>query len=130
MFAGGLRSFGPHRAAPLKSFRHRADITRWRIVREMGNSATTYRLRASGLTWRTVGDMIIVLDLESSNYLSIGGAGISIWTQLATGATATELAAMLTASYEIENVDAAQDVDTFLARLVERRLVVTDVQQV
>ena len=51
----------------------------------------TLRLRGRGLDWKVLEDETVVLDLQSSRYLSINRSGTALWPLLAEGATMAQL---------------------------------------
>jgi hypothetical protein len=81
-----------------------------------------YRVRTKGVTWRALDDQIVVLDLESSQYLSVSGAGTEIWPQLLQGATVEELVRSLVDAFDIDEATARTDTRTFLDDLRARNL--------
>jgi Coenzyme PQQ synthesis protein D (PqqD) len=103
-----------------------------RAGREMGDSgepgvgdgiaAATFTLRSEGVTWRELDEQIVVLDLESSLYLNVTGAGAVAWKLLA---ASTTLDAMVDAVLEVYDVDAETaraDLQGFLDDLAQRKL--------
>ena len=81
-----------------------------------------YQVRASGVTWREVGDQIVVLDLDTSRYLSVSGAATEIWPQLLSGATEDELVATLVDAFDVDDAVARADTLSFLDDLQARGL--------
>jgi hypothetical protein len=79
-------------------------------------------LRSDNLTWREVGDEVVVLDLSSSTYLAVNGSGAVLWKALAEGASAGELQDTLMRQYDIEADTARRDVGAFLDDLRSRGL--------
>ncbi len=82
----------------------------------------TYQLRKAELTWRQVGDAIVILDLSDSSYLSVSGAGRVIWERLDGGATLAELVATVMEVFDVSEALAAADTSLFLESLEERKL--------
>lgn len=81
------------------------------------------QLRTHGLTWQTVGEDLVVLDLGTSRYLQVNATGRALWDTLATGASTSELVEMLMERFGIERPRAAADVDAFVADLRTRGLI-------
>jgi hypothetical protein len=75
------------------------------------------RLRPFELEWREVDGEVIVLDGTRSQYMVVNGSGAVLWQSLATGATRSELANVLTGRFEIDRAQAEQDVDQFVGEL-------------
>ena len=84
----------------------------------------TYQLRKTELTWREVGDAIVILDLSDSSYLSVSGAGRVIWDRLDGGATLAELVAAVMEIFDVSEELAASDTSSFLDSLESRKLLV------
>jgi len=83
------------------------------------------RLRREALTWRRSGDEVIVLDLQTSRYLSLNGTGALLWEHLAThDCDARELTGVLTARHDVAT--AAADVEAFLGDLRRHGLLASD----
>lgn len=74
-------------------------------------------LRSRGLTWQTVDDEVVVLDLEGSVYLRLNGSGRILWERLAAGASADDLVDALVDRYGIDRERASSDVTSFVERL-------------
>jgi Coenzyme PQQ synthesis protein D (PqqD) len=74
------------------------------------------RVRRTGIAVQKIGDETIVLDLESSRYLTIKGVGVGIFEQLADGTdhSLDDLVDSIVAEYEIAGDIARSDVERFL----------------
>lgn len=75
------------------------------------------RLRAGGLATRTLGDEIVLLDLESSRYLSVTGVGVDIVSMLSEDHSEDQLVATLLDRYDVEENIVRQDTRSFLEQL-------------
>lgn len=75
------------------------------------------RLRDSGLSSRKISGEVVVLDLESSRYLTINGSGVLLFDMLHEEHDRDELVAALLAAFEVDEDTAVRDVDTFIADL-------------
>jgi hypothetical protein len=84
------------------------------------------RLRVDQVAWRDVGDELIVLELATSTYLTLNGSAKQLWLGLVSGATAEELVGSLVAAYGISVDQAGADTESFLAALLERKLIEPD----
>ena len=80
------------------------------------------KIREDDLSWRQVGDEVIVLDLRSNAYLSINETGTALWEMLVEGSTAPTMASRLVADYGVEEGRARADIEEFLAMLARRGL--------
>lgn len=81
-------------------------------------------LRNTDLTWHVAGDEVVVLDLEGSVYLKLNGSGRLLWERLNEPCDVSDLIEALVAEYGIEEDRARIDVESFLADLRERGLLV------
>ncbi|NNE11583.1 MAG: PqqD family protein [Ilumatobacter sp.] len=80
------------------------------------------QLRESGLTWQTVGDEIVVLDLDGSVYLKLNGSARLLWDRLGAPTDEASLAAELVERYGVDADRAAADTAAFVAELRRRSL--------
>ena len=71
---------------------------------------------------RLVDDDTVLLDLESGMYFGLDGVGKRIWDAVAEGRSIGEIAAIITAEYEVDEARAQADVVEFTSNLVERGL--------
>lgn len=87
---------------------------------------SSVRLRAEGLTWQQVGDEIIVLDLEGSNYLKLNSTGATLWKALAEGSDQVELITLVIQEFGVSEDEATRDVIAFLSDLEAEELLDRD----
>jgi hypothetical protein len=80
------------------------------------------QLRQADLTWQTVGDDLVVLDLAGSVYLKLNGSAKVLWEALAEPRTADDLRDALIERYGIDHERAVGDVAKFLDDLRARDL--------
>ena len=82
------------------------------------------RLKLDGdrAVWREVGEEVVVLDVETTTYLSLNGSGGALWKRLDAGATPNELVAELVSAYGVAEARASKDVEAFLHVLRDRSL--------
>jgi Coenzyme PQQ synthesis protein D (PqqD) len=80
------------------------------------------RLRKDTVDWREIDGQIIALDAEKSSYLAANVTGAILWKALVEGTTRTELIQILVREFEIDRTRAEDDVDRFLAQLVDAGL--------
>ena len=73
---------------------------------------------------RLVDDDTVLLDLESGMYFGLEGVGKRIWDSVAEGCSIGEIAAIITADFEVDEARAQADVVAFTSDLVERGLLV------
>lgn len=81
------------------------------------------KLRAAGLATRTLGTETVILDLETSRYLTVTGAGVRILELLAEERTLAELTETITEEYEVNPDVAREDTSRFIDSLREAGLV-------
>jgi Coenzyme PQQ synthesis protein D (PqqD) len=76
------------------------------------------RLRREGLTWRRLGEDIMVLDLESSTYFAVGGTGAFLFETLHDqDLDEPELVEAVLGQYDVDVVTVRSDVSRFLSRM-------------
>jgi len=68
-------------------------------------------------------DGAVLLDLKRGKYFSLNGVAAEIWTALEAGRTRSEIAVELAAAYGVPEARVSGDVDAFMARLEQERLV-------
>ena len=71
---------------------------------------------------RLVGDETVLLDLSSGLYFGLDGVGQCIWNAVADGKDLAAAVESIVADYDVAEDQAASDVLTFAAQLVERGL--------
>ena len=76
------------------------------------------RLR-DDLIWRQIGDEVMVLDISTSEYLSVNTSGAVLWRLLAEGCRPEDLQRALVAHFDIDQETAEQDTRRFLESLEE-----------
>lgn len=80
------------------------------------------RLLTDDLTWREVGDELLILKLSTGTYLTLNVVGKELWSKLEEGATAAQLAESLVERYGISSEQAAEDVAAFIDDLTSSGL--------
>ena len=83
------------------------------------------KIRTSGVTSRSIGGEVIVLDLDRSRYLTVSGSGTLLYEMLKDECSRDELIEGVVTRYEVDEGRAAEDVDRFLAELEEVGLLET-----
>ncbi len=84
--------------------------------------ATNYTLRTDAITWRALDDQIVVLDLESSLYLNVTGAGAVVWKLLQDTTTLDAMVDAVLEVYDVDDATARADLQAFLDDLAGRHL--------
>jgi hypothetical protein len=80
------------------------------------------RLRDSGLSSRKVGGEVVILDFDSSRYLTVTGSGVLLFELLREEHDRDELVAAVLAAFEVDADTARRDVDAFIADLSDAGL--------
>jgi hypothetical protein len=76
------------------------------------------RLRRTGLRWRRVGEEVVVLDVDGSEYFSLNPSGALLWERVADADFSDEqLVAQLQSEYGIGAEQARADVAEFVGAL-------------
>lgn len=86
------------------------------------NDAPQFRLRKNGVSWRELDGQIVVLDLESSKYVTVSGAGAVIWEHLVPGASVDQIVEALVEVFDIDEATARSDTESFIDDLRQRNL--------
>jgi hypothetical protein len=82
------------------------------------------RLRSTDVSTRTIGGETIVLHLPDSRYFSITGIGGRVFELLGEDHTIDELVELVVGEYEVDAVTARRDIESFVDRLRDARLLV------
>lgn len=80
------------------------------------------KLRADDITWQTIDDEIVCLDLRTSRYLLVNATGSLLWPQLVEGAELEELVDTLTRAFGLDQDTARRDATAFTELLGGRGL--------
>lgn len=75
------------------------------------------RLRPTDIATREIGDTVMILDLGTGRYHSVGGSGTVLLELLAGDVTEEQLVDALVGTYAVDRELAARDVRAFLADL-------------
>jgi hypothetical protein len=75
------------------------------------------RLRSEGIATQRLGDEAVLLDLRSSEYLSVSGVGVDIIELLDTDRTEGELVEALLTRYDVDVQTLREDIASFLQAL-------------
>jgi hypothetical protein len=74
----------------------------------------------------TVDDESLIMDMVKGTYYSCVGASALAWNELKSGASATEVADVLTAVYSVHRDTAFTDIGRFVAALLDEEVLVPD----
>lgn len=75
------------------------------------------------VVWNKVESDIVILNLESGTYFSLGGVGCRFWELIAEGASQEQVVQRLIAEYEVEAAQLESDLDALLRDLSTEGLV-------
>jgi hypothetical protein len=82
----------------------------------------SFKPRLEDVTWRDVDGEILMLDLRSTHYFGLNRPGSTRWLGLVQGESRAALIARLVDKFEVDEREAASDVDSFLDELRARAL--------
>jgi hypothetical protein len=80
------------------------------------------KLRTEGLTWQEIDGELVILDLQSSTYLTTNAAGAILAKELTEERTLSDLSARLVAEFGIDEQTASQDAAAFVDQLTSKNL--------
>ncbi|MFL6126874.1 PqqD family protein [Actinophytocola sp.] len=80
------------------------------------------RLRTADISARTIGGETIVLDLPSSQYFAVTGIGSRVFELLTEERTLDDLVATILAEYDADETTVRRDVEAFVDRLSQAKL--------
>jgi hypothetical protein len=80
------------------------------------------QLDVDSVDFRYVEGEVVALASRTDEYLSITGSGVELWRLLEAGTDRPAMVAALTQTYDVDAASAGTDVDTFLADLEQRGL--------
>jgi hypothetical protein len=89
------------------------------------SAADQWRIRDADVTWRAIDDQVVVLNLITSQYLTLNGTASELWRLLAPGATESGLVAYLVTTYDLESAMATADVAVFLDECRQHEVIET-----
>ena len=70
----------------------------------------------SELSWQQVDDEVVILDLVSSQYLSLNSTGASLWHRIVEGTPVEQLSDELVSRFDLSPSQAHSDVIDFIAK--------------
>ena len=82
-----------------------------------------YRVSPEALS-TVLRDGAVVLNLETKRYYSLNETGTRVWQLLGENAAPTEIVAVLSREYEVDEAEAQRTTDALLDELVHERLLV------
>jgi hypothetical protein len=82
-----------------------------------------YAVRGEEVAAKVFDDEVVVVHLGTCTYYSASGSGADAWSWIATGRPLADVAAGLAERYRIDPGRAREDVDRFVARLLDEGLI-------
>lgn len=76
----------------------------------------------SKASWAETDDGVVILNLETSRYLTVNATGRVLWGRLREGVDPTELVELLVDTFHIDRVQAQSDLTAFLTALRDEGL--------
>jgi hypothetical protein len=87
-------------------------------------SVLRYRINDELTAAKVFDDEAIVINVVTGRYYDLEGAGALAWAMLTAGASASEVAAAMVASFDVDAATARSDVDGLVERLLAEELIV------
>lgn len=87
------------------------------------HSQLRWAARTDGTVWRSVGDEVVIMDLDPGVYFALRGIGGEIWRMLAERPrTVGELVSLLGPLYDVPLATLEADIGRYLEELQAKRL--------
>ncbi len=77
---------------------------------------------SANVVFRSVGEDVVMLDLENGTYFSLNETGSQIWVRLCSGQTPDQVVQAIADAYETDRDTVATDVQDTVRRLVDAGL--------
>lgn len=87
-------------------------------------SITSYPLRKKEVAYQTIGDELVILNLDSGIYYSANEIGARIWELCDGSKTIQEIVSLLSKEYEVSLQEARHDTLEFTGDLVNEGLII------
>lgn len=84
---------------------------------------TVFAKRLGRFVETTIDDETVIMDLESGDFLAVGGTGLEIWRRIDGTRDTAAIAAELSAEYDADLAAVRSDVDRFVEELRAAQLV-------
>ncbi|HOX22029.1 MAG TPA: PqqD family protein [Elusimicrobiales bacterium] len=78
------------------------------------------------ISWRQVGDEVVLLNTRTSSYYSLNPTGVRIWNLLAKGMPLEQIPAELASDYGITDAVAKKDVAELIKSLKDEKIIIVD----
>jgi Coenzyme PQQ synthesis protein D (PqqD) len=84
------------------------------------NAESRVQLNSAALRWREVGGVIVVMDVEASNYFAVEGSISSVWPLFVEGAVIAKMASIVSEEFDAPLATVTEDLIQFATQLLER----------
>lgn len=84
--------------------------------------------RDSDALFTELDDLVVIMDLDSGDYLELDVIGAQVWERIASPVRFGDLCAGLVAEYAVSDAKCRDDVGKFLEGLIEKNLARTRIQ--
>lgn len=84
------------------------------------------RIRSENVTWQEIDGELVILDLQTSAYLTTNATGTALAKYLSEDRTDDELVSFLITTYEIDEPTARHDSRQFVEQLRSKSLLIED----
>lgn len=88
------------------------------------NPDTTIQRNESKFLANSLGDEIVMMNMDSGDYLGINSVGSDIWNLLSKPTTIAQLIKNITAIYDVPEEQCIGEVDVFLAKMIEHDMLI------
>lgn len=83
-----------------------------------------YTIDSQKITWQTIDDEVIIIDLELGNYYTLTGVGAAIWALIEQQATFDQIVTETLAQYDAESTEAVREsVGAFVSELIREKII-------
>lgn len=87
-------------------------------------SARVFRINSPGVVHEPFEEEVVIVNLDTGRYYCLQKAGKTIWSEIAAGATRTDVVDALLAEYSASKDEIERAVDTLTAELLTESLIV------
>ena len=88
----------------------------------MDISQNTTFTTTENIAWRNVNNEIVILNLKSGEYYTLNDVGQIIWLEVANQKSVEEIKSKLILEFDVSPDTAAQDIKTFISKMVDEGL--------
>lgn len=85
-----------------------------------------FRINEPGVVHETIDGEVVIINLETGAYYSLGGTAVEVWGALSSPTTTDEVVGMICERFAVEPQAAMQDVQRFLDELKQEDLLTAE----